>query len=67
MANPENESVEGADKLTGSQGTNASQAGEPTGNPELHLVDLGQVSQDTAVTISTGKFEILVRLRKPKQ
>lgn len=36
-------------------------------SPELHLVDLGEVSQNTSLTISTGKFEILIRLRKPKE
>jgi hypothetical protein len=40
---------------------------QPVGSPELHLVDLGEVSQNTSLTISTGKFEILVRLRKPKE
>ena len=56
MSEKQNESVKGSEQLSGAK--------ESKGSPELHLVDLGQVSQDTALTISTGKFEILVRLRK---
>jgi hypothetical protein len=56
MSNEQDKPVKGSEK--------PGSAKEPVGSPELHLVDLGQVSQDTALTISTGKFEILVRLRK---
>jgi hypothetical protein len=47
--------------------TKKTEVKQPVANPELHLVDLGEVSQNTSLTISTGKFEILVRLRKPKE
>lgn len=60
-----NERNDPSQKRASGQGYDpARPAKETVGSPELHLVDLGQVSQDTALTISTGKFEILVRVRK---